>query len=245
MTYDELVQVRKKYPFEDLSPVIDKGETIILKNPSRIESGIYDTKDELNPWSLWQGDLNAEILVIGQYWGGEICYKEQEGKDTDDDSTNKNLIKLFNSIGIKIRKPSEQYLDKHNQNLFFTNKEIEKITMQAETAYAEWLRDSPNGVYKRGGYNYKNETLISLLNITADEMRVLITIINPKEKVRRQLIKEKEERRNEDGLTKRQQQKQDRLKEILALKEQGLKQIDIAKKIGISRQAVSKLLKSN
>jgi len=125
------------------------------------------------------------------------------------------------------------------------NKEVENITVQAERAYEEWLLDSPNGVYKRGGYNYKNETLISLLNITADEMMVLITIINPKEKVRRQLIKEKEARRNEEGLTQRQQQKQERLKEILALKEQGLKQIDIAKKIGISRQAVSKLLKSN
>ncbi|MFL0167524.1 helix-turn-helix domain-containing protein [Candidatus Clostridium helianthi] len=124
------------------------------------------------------------------------------------------------------------------------NAEVEKITEQAEKAYREWLLDSPNGVYKRGGYNYKNETLISLLNITEDEMRVLTTIINPSEKLRRQLVKEKEERRNENGLTKREQQKQDRLKEIFALKEQGLKQIEIAKKIGVSRQAVSKLLKS-
>ncbi|MCS6131088.1 helix-turn-helix domain-containing protein [Clostridium botulinum] len=123
-------------------------------------------------------------------------------------------------------------------------KEVEDITIQAERAYTEWLLDSPNGVYKRGGYNYKNETLISLLNITDDEMRVLITIIGPKEKNRRKLVREKEQRRNEDGLTKREQQKRDRLKVILELKEQGLKQIEIAKKIGISRQAVSKLLKS-
>ena len=62
------------------------------------------------------------------------------------------------------------------------NKEVEEITVQAERAYAEWLLDSPNGIYKRGGYNYKNETLISLLNITEDEMKVMITIIGPKEK---------------------------------------------------------------
>ena len=124
-----------------------------------------------------------------------------------------------------------------------SNKEVEKVTVQAEKAYEIWLLDSPNGVYKRGGYNYKNETLIQKLSITDDEMKVMTTIIGPSEKLRRKLIKEKEARRNEDGLTKREQQKQERMKEILALKEQGLKQIEIAKKIGISRQAVSKLFK--
>ena len=104
--------------------------------------------------------------------------------------------------------------------------------MQAERAYAEWLLDSPNGVYKRGGYNYKNETLISLLNITADEMKVLITIIDPREKVRRQLIKEKEARRNEEGLTKREQQKQDTIKAVQELKNQGLSQSQISKELG-------------
>lgn len=125
-----------------------------------------------------------------------------------------------------------------------SNKEVENITVQAERAYAEWLLDSPSGIYKRGGYNYKNETLISLLNITEDEMKVLITIIGPNEKNRRKKEKRKIERRNEEGLTKREQQKQDRLKEILVLKDQGLKQTEIAQKIGISRQAVSKILKS-
>ncbi|NFA43754.1 helix-turn-helix domain-containing protein [Clostridium botulinum] len=124
------------------------------------------------------------------------------------------------------------------------NKEVEDITIQAERAYETWLLDSPSGVYKRGGYNYKNETLIEKLNITDDEMKVMTTIIGPNEKKRRKLVRERAERRNEEGLTKREQQKQDRLKVILELKEQGLKQIEIAKKIGISRQAVSKLLKS-
>ncbi|MBY7009176.1 helix-turn-helix domain-containing protein [Clostridium botulinum] len=123
--------------------------------------------------------------------------------------------------------------------------EVENITIQAERAYTEWLLDSPSGVYKRGGYNYKNETLIEKLNITDAEIKLLTTIIGLNEKNRRKKEKRKIERRNEYGLTKRQQQKQDRLKEILELKAQGLKQIEIAKKIGISRQAVSKLLKSN
>jgi DNA polymerase len=49
----ELVEKRKKYCF--------KG----LLNPSQIDNGIYDKDTALGPWSLWQGNLDAQILVIG------------------------------------------------------------------------------------------------------------------------------------------------------------------------------------
>ncbi|MVX66959.1 DNA-binding response regulator [Clostridium chromiireducens] len=123
------------------------------------------------------------------------------------------------------------------------NTEVEKITEQAEKAYREWLLDSPNGVYKRGGYNYKNETLISILNITEDEMRVLTTIINPSEKLRRQLVKEKEERRNENGLTKREQQKQDTIKAVTELYNKGYKQVEIVKELSLTKGRVSQIVK--
>lgn len=112
------------------------------------------------------------------------------------------------------------------------NNEVEKITMQAEKAYEKWLLDSPNGVYKRGGYNYKNETLIEKLNITDEEMKLMTTIINPSEKLRRKLLKEREARRNEDGLTKREQQKRDTIKAVQELKERGLSQSSISKELG-------------
>lgn len=112
------------------------------------------------------------------------------------------------------------------------NNEVEKITVQAERAYEKWLLDSPNGVYKRGGYNYKNETLIEKLNITDDEMKLMTTIINPSEKLRRKLLKERESRRNEDGLTKREQQKRDTIKAVQELKEQGLSQSSVSKELG-------------
>lgn len=110
-------------------------------------------------------------------------------------------------------------------------KEVEKITLQAEKAYKEWILDSPSGVYKRGGYNYKNETLIEKLNITEDEMMAMTTIIDPKEKNRRKKEKRKKERRNEKGLTKRQQQKQDTIREVQGLKEEGLTQKEVAKRL--------------
>lgn len=123
------------------------------------------------------------------------------------------------------------------------NNEVEKITVQAEKAYEKWLLDSPNGVYKRGGYNYKNETLIEKLNITDDEMKVMTTIINPSEKLRRKLVKEREARRNEDGLTKREAEKQRKIKEVKELFGQGLKQKEIVEKLGIAKSTVSKYIK--
>jgi len=75
-------------------------------------------------------------------------------------------------------------------------------------------------------------------------MKVLITIINPKEKVRRQLIKEKEERRNEDGLTKRQQQKQDTIKAVTELYIKGYKQVEIVKELNLTKGRVSQIVKA-
>ncbi len=124
-----------------------------------------------------------------------------------------------------------------------SNKEVEEITMQAERAYAEWLLDSPNGIYKRGGYNYKNETLISLLNITDYEMLELITIISPGEKLRRKLAREKEARRNEEGLTKREQQKQEKEIKIKELISKGYNMNQVAKELKINRSTISRSYK--
>jgi hypothetical protein len=123
------------------------------------------------------------------------------------------------------------------------NNEVEKITAQAEKAYEKWLLDSPSGIFKRGGYNYKNETLIDKLNITDDEMKVMTTIINPGEKMRRKLVKEREARRNEDGLTKREAEKQRKIKEVKTLFNQGLKQKEIVERLGIAKSTVSKYIK--
>ena len=121
-----------------------------------------------------------------------------------------------------------------------TNKDVENITVQAEKAYEDWLLDSPNGIYKRGGYNYKNETLISILNITEDEMKVMTTIIGPDEKKRRKLVRERASRRNEEGLTSRQAEKQGKIEEVKRLFKQGLKQIEIAEKLDLAKSTVSK-----
>lgn len=127
-------------------------------------------------------------------------------------------------------------------------KEVIKATKKAEKAYEEWLKDSPNGIYKRGGYNYKNETLIEKLNITIEEMALLQTIISKAEVKRRNNEYNKEkfkrQRRNENGLTKREQEKIDKINRIEDLRKLGLKQTEIADRLGITQQAVSKLFKN-
>lgn len=124
-----------------------------------------------------------------------------------------------------------------------TNREVEKITLQAEKAYDKWLLDSPNGVFKRGGYNYKNETLIEKLNITDEEIKEMITIIGPDEKMRRKLIREREARRNENGLTKREQQKQEKELKIKELINKGCNMSQVAKELGINRSTISRSYK--
>lgn len=133
--------------------------------------------------------------------------------------------------------------------------EVRKITESAVKAYEEWLIDSRetdeskrgrqvgNKKYKHKGYNYRNETLIKMLNITVEEMKELQTIISKEIKKERQYNKEKAARRNEEGLTKKQAEKKKRLEEVQKLFEQGYKQIEIAEKLNLDKRVISRDLK--
>lgn len=85
------------------------------------------------------------------------------------------------------------------------------------------------GLRDKGGYWYKNETLIERLNITEHEQSKLKTIIGIQEKYRRKNAKRTP--RNENGLTSREQQKQNTIKSIQELKEQGFKQKEVAEQL--------------
>ncbi|MBU3146971.1 helix-turn-helix domain-containing protein, partial [Clostridium sp. CF012] len=98
--------------------------------------------------------------------------------------------------------------------------------------------------YKYKGYNYKNTTLIGLLNIIEDEMRVLKTIINTKEIKRRDneqnKKKQKEKRRDENGLTKREKTKLEKIESIKKLKEKGMTYTQIAQELKFSINTIKK-----
>ena len=89
-----------------------------LTNPSVLEDGKYDS-DQIGAWSLWQGNLKAKLLVVGQDWGDVGYAKDFRGRDDPGSTTNQNLIKLFNSRGYPLEMPD--YEPDYVSDYFFTN----------------------------------------------------------------------------------------------------------------------------
>ncbi len=87
--YPQLVQKRKACRL-----------CIDLTNPSVCENGVYDQEGHIGPWTRWQGNLNAELMVIGQDWGGEDFYITHQGKGNDENATNKTICELLALIAM-------------------------------------------------------------------------------------------------------------------------------------------------
>ncbi|HEV2988516.1 MAG TPA: uracil-DNA glycosylase family protein [Candidatus Angelobacter sp.] len=88
-----------------------------LYNPSRIENGRFDG-NHVGPWTSWQGNLNAKLMVVGQDWGGDKYFKCKKGREKDTNSTNVRLRAFLEQIGVKIE------MSGHSQgpgHLYFTN----------------------------------------------------------------------------------------------------------------------------
>ncbi|MBZ0147135.1 MAG: uracil-DNA glycosylase family protein [Pseudorhodoplanes sp.] len=77
-----------------------------VTNASSIERGIYDC-DEIGAWSLWQGNLNTQVLIVGQDWGDVDWFLSAEGRPTSVSTTNKTLVELLRSAGLHIELPNK------------------------------------------------------------------------------------------------------------------------------------------
>ncbi len=130
--FKELVNSFKKHHFS----------SDVWINPYEIkdivfENGIMDFKrfcekhnsiEVLNPWNWWYGNLDADILLIGQDWGAiDSTGGIRELFNPDNhyiSDTDKNLIELFKELGFnKIVAPYDQIKKKESSEdkLFFTN----------------------------------------------------------------------------------------------------------------------------
>lgn len=88
-----------------------------LINPADDTCKKYDS-DQIGPWSLWQGNLDSDLLVAGQDWGDTSYFEKWEGRDQPTGNpTSENLQLLLEHIGICIGKPR----DHQESELFFTN----------------------------------------------------------------------------------------------------------------------------
>lgn len=79
-----------------------------LTDPSVCEGGAFDCA-EIGAWSRWQGNVDAELMVVGQDWGDVAWFVREKGGDTSASTTNRTLVELLGSVGFKIRMPAESF----------------------------------------------------------------------------------------------------------------------------------------
>ncbi len=88
-----------------------------LVNAAVYEDGKFDSF-EIGPWTLWQGNLNAKIMIVGQDWGGKTYFAKWKGADQPSGNpTNANLQKLLRQLDIDIKGPREP----QDHKIFMTN----------------------------------------------------------------------------------------------------------------------------
>lgn len=94
-----------------------------LINPSRVLGGSLDS-DRIGPYSLWQGNLDAQLMVVGQDFANVQTFIDLHGRPGADVRTNQRLVRLVNTAleaagcGTRVPLPGRACSD---DKLFFTN----------------------------------------------------------------------------------------------------------------------------
>ena len=88
-----------------------------LKNPADLEGGRFDS-EHVGAWSLWQGNLDASLMVVGQDWGDTKYFVQHKGREGPRNPTNLALVKLIAKVGIMIGEPGSE---SGRDVAFFTN----------------------------------------------------------------------------------------------------------------------------
>lgn len=119
-------------------------------------------------------------------------------------------------------------------------KAIAKFLNYQEALENGQVKKVTKGMQDKGGYWYKNETLINKLDITSEEQKKFKTIISQAEKYSRNNKRRMDARRNEEGLTLREQQKTKLMKKTKKLMKDKLKNKEIAEILKISIRQVQR-----
>lgn len=124
------------------------AEALDLANPSRVEDGKYDSS-EIGPWTRWAGDLEADLMVVGQDWGDVDYFLETRGFDAANNPTNLALFALLKSIDRPISSPPiltapYQAVSRTSTRVFLTNALLwlKKGGMQAAVQHDLFTGDS-------------------------------------------------------------------------------------------------------
>jgi len=109
-----------------------------LVNPSAVDNGVHDAA-EVGPWTTWQGNLKAKVLLVGQDYSDVAYFVRNGGREQSDNPTDIALVTLFKSIGIAITPPGQR---NGRGEVFFTNAILclKEGGMQA-TVRHQWFRN--------------------------------------------------------------------------------------------------------
>jgi uracil-DNA glycosylase len=88
-----------------------------LVNPSRCAGGAFDS-NEIGPWTRWQGNLDAELMIVGQDWGDAASFESGKGLDEATNPTNHRLWQLLAEAGYPVAEYGQQ---EGRGTIFFTN----------------------------------------------------------------------------------------------------------------------------
>jgi DNA polymerase len=88
-----------------------------LRNPAESDLAAFDS-DEVGPWSRMHGDLDADLMIIGQDWGDVRYYTANRGLDDLRNPTMRTLERLLREIGLDI---SLAAYDSGPRGVFLTN----------------------------------------------------------------------------------------------------------------------------
>ena len=72
-----------------------------VTNPADIADGSLDS-EQIGPWSRWQGNLDAALMVVGQDWGDTGYFVRHQGQEGPGNPTNLALVELVGLAGISI-----------------------------------------------------------------------------------------------------------------------------------------------
>lgn len=170
------------------------------------------------------------------------CYAYWQGVTIrDDESLREEVYSLNNAFKEPMRATEVDAI------LRCIPKAIDKFISYEQGVRSGEVKRVSKGMRDKGGYWYKNETLIERLGITETEQKHMKTIIGTEEKYARRRDKDREyqkaKRRNENGLTKKQQELEDLKAQVLDLREQGFSMQKIADKLNINKTKVVRLCK--
>lgn len=92
-------------------------QCVDLFNPAAVATGAHDF-DEIGPWTGWQGNLGASVVLVGQDYSDVAYFERRRGIEDPANRTNLTLVTLFRSIGIDITPPGER---RGRGEVYFTN----------------------------------------------------------------------------------------------------------------------------